>query len=86
MIINFKEKLLKGEFVTQVNEAIQGEIVSNSKMIHNIIAPIISYDSDREHFCTFYLSAKNQINHMEISFIGSLSSCFIYSREIIKTG
>jgi DNA repair protein RadC len=85
MTKNFKEKLLKGEFVSQVTEAIQGEIISNPQMIHNIVEPIISYDDDREHFCTLYLNAKNRINHMEISFIGSLSSCSVYPREIMKT-
>jgi len=82
---NFREKLLKGEFVSKVAEAIQGEIIDNPRMIHNIVEPIISYDDDREHFCTIYLSTKNRINHLEISFIGSLSSCSVHPREIMKT-
>jgi len=82
---NFKEKLFKGEFVSKVSEVIQGEIVDNPRMIHNIVEPIISYDDDREHFCTIYLNAKNRINHLEISFIGSLTNCSVYPREIIKT-
>jgi len=82
---DFKEKLLKGEFVSKVSEVIQGELIENPRMIHNIVEPIISYDDDREHFCTIYLNAKNRINHMEISFIGSLTGCSVHPREIMKT-
>ncbi len=81
---NFKEKLLKGDFVEKVNESIKGESVDNLDVVHKIIAPIISYDEDREHFCTLYLNTKNKLIHLEISFLGSIASCTVHPREIIK--
>ncbi len=81
---NFKEKLLAGEFLSKVNECISGEQLNSPEVLHKIIAPMISYNDDREHFFTLFLDVKNRILKIDQSFMGSLSSCNVYPREIMK--
>jgi DNA repair protein RadC len=81
---DFKTSLLNGDFVPKVNEVLHQEKIENCEIFRNIMSPIIQTHSDVEKFYTLYLNAKNGLLLLEPSFNGSLTSCQVYPREIIK--
>lgn len=83
--INFKQMLLSGQFAAQVQEAIRGETVSGPNELFNILSPLLcGKDSDVEKFCLVFTDAKNRIIHIEIICSGSLLSCTVHPREVVK--
>lgn len=50
-----------------------------SLLVHSLIG-----DSDREYFLVIHVSTKNIVNSVDIAHIGSLNTCTIHPREILK--
>lgn len=50
-----------------------------SLLAHSLIG-----DSDREYFLVIHVSTKNRVNSVDIAHIGSLNTCTIHPREILK--
>lgn len=81
---DFKEMLLSGELVDQIKETAVGETISNSVAFYNIMKPLMASHKDVEKFYIIFLNSKNQILGIEVLFSGTLTSCFVYPREVIK--
>ena len=75
---------MSGQLAGMVSEAVKGEKVSNPETLFNILTPLIAQHSDVEKFYCIYLDAKNKVIDVEPIFSGSLSSCSVYPRELIK--
>lgn len=82
--MDFKKSLLEGEFVNKVQEVTKGEALNNPDILLNVLSPMISYHKDQEKFYVIYLDARNKTLLIDPVFTGSLSSCQVYPREIIK--
>lgn len=42
--------------------------------------------AEKEHFGVLWLDAKNRIIKREVLFTGTLTSCYVYPREVVKAG
>jgi DNA repair protein RadC len=80
----FKEYLMSGQLASMVCEAVRGEAVSEPLAVYRILKPIMAQNRDREQFWMIALDNKNRTIAIERLFIGSLSACTVYPREIIK--
>lgn len=81
---DFKEALLSGELAGMVNEVVAGEAISGPGELYNILAPLMSQHPTIEKFYCIFLNAKNRILSIDAAFSGSLTSCAVYPREIMK--
>ncbi len=82
--VSFKDALISGKLAGMVNEAVKGEKVSDSNTLFNILSPLMAQHPTVEKFYCIYLDAKNKIISIDPVFSGSLSSCSVYPREVIK--
>ncbi|MBU2452700.1 MAG: JAB domain-containing protein, partial [Proteobacteria bacterium] len=82
--VDFKEALMSGQLAGMVKEAVKGETVSNPKTLFNILTPLMAQHKDIEKFYCVFLDTKNRVLDIEPVFSGSLSSCTVYPRELIK--
>lgn len=82
--VNFKEALFSGQLAEMVKEAVKGEAVANPETVYNILSPLMAQHKDIEKFYCIFLDAKNKVIDIEPIFSGTLSSCAVYPREIIK--
>ena len=82
--MNFKQSLLSGKLAERVNEAVFGEEIMDLSTVVNVMRPLISQHTGVECFYVIYLNAKNQVIQIKKEFNGSLSSCAVYPREILK--
>ena len=82
--VNFKEALFSGQLAGMVREAVKGETVSDPQTVFNILSPLMAQHNDLEKFYCIFLDAKNKVIDIEPVFSGTLSSCAVYPREIIK--
>ncbi|MBW2632508.1 MAG: DNA repair protein RadC [Deltaproteobacteria bacterium] len=80
----FKKLLLSGKMCEMVNEAITGEKLSSPDSIHKALTPLIAEHPGVENFYCVFLTAKNTVIEIRRMFTGSLTSCAVYPREIIK--
>ena len=81
---SFKQALLEGEFIAKVQEATKGEPLNSANSLLKVLSPMISYHRNVEKFYVIYLDVKNNTLLIDPTFSGSLNSCAIYPREIIK--
>ncbi len=82
--MNFKQSLLSGKLAERVNEAIVGEVLDSSTLVFNVMTPLISQHEGVECFYTIFLNAKNKVIQIKKMFNGTLTSCAVYPKEIIK--
>ncbi|MBU1389371.1 MAG: DNA repair protein RadC [Proteobacteria bacterium] len=82
--VDFKEALMSGQLAGMVKEVVKGETVSNPETLFNILTPLMAQHKDIEKFYCIFLDTKNRVIDIEAAFSGSLSSCTVYPREIIK--
>lgn len=82
--VDFKEALMSGQLAGMVKEAVKGETVSNPRTLFNILTPLMAQHKDIEKFYCVFLDTKNRVLDIEPVFSGSLSSCTVYPRELIK--
>jgi DNA repair protein RadC len=82
--VSFKDALISGTLAGMVNEAVRGETISNPETLYNILSPLMAQHPTVEKFYCIYLDTKNKIISIDPVFSGSLSSCSVYPREIIK--
>jgi DNA repair protein RadC len=80
----FKKMLLSGKISAMVQEATTGENISNPNAIYNVITPLVAQHPGIEKFYCIFTTAKNKTISIKAMFSGSLSSCAVYIREIIK--
>ncbi|MCJ7685211.1 MAG: JAB domain-containing protein, partial [Desulfobacteraceae bacterium] len=80
----FWEDLKSGHFVSMVKETSQGQILSNSQEVYNVMKPLFVENDDVETVYCIFLNAKNRILAIEKMFSGTISSSAIYPRELIK--
>ena len=80
----FWKDLKSGHFVSMVKEASQGQILSNSEEVYNVMKPLFYENDDVENVFCIFLNAKNRILAIEKIFSGTISSSVIYPRELIK--
>ncbi len=80
----FWKDLKSGHFVSMVKEASQGQTLSNSQEVYNVMKPLFAENDDVETVYCIFLNAKNRILAIEKIFSGTISSSVIYPRELIK--
>jgi len=80
----FWEDLKSGHFVSMVKEASQGQTLSNSQEVYNVMKPLFAETDDVETVYCIFLNAKNRILAIEKMFSGSISASAIYPRELVK--
>ena len=80
----FWQDLKSGHFVSMVKEASQGQTLSNSREVYNVMKPLFAEIDDVEAVYCIFLNAKNRILAIEKMFSGSISASAIYPRELIK--
>jgi DNA repair protein RadC len=67
-----------------VKEASQGQTLSNSQEVYNVMKPLFVENDDVETVYCIFLNAKNRILAIEKMFSGSISASAIYPRELVK--
>jgi len=80
----FWEDLKSGHFVSMVKETSQGQTLSNSQEVYNVMKPLFAENDDVETVYCIFLNAKNRILAIEKMFSGTISSSAIYPRELVK--
>jgi len=80
----FWKNLKSGHFVSMVKEASQGQILSNSREVYNVMKPLFAENDDVESVYCIFLNAKNRILAIEKMFSGTISASAIYPRELVK--
>ncbi|MBC8430788.1 MAG: DNA repair protein RadC [Desulfobacterales bacterium] len=80
----FWKDLKSGHFVSMVKETSQGQTLSNSREVYNVMKPLFAEKDDVEFVYCIFLNAKNRILAIEKMFSGTISSSAIYPRELIK--
>ena len=80
----FWEDLKTGHFASMVRETSQGQMLSNSKEVYNVMKPLFAETDDVETVYCIFLNTKNRILAIEKMFSGTISSSAIYPRELIK--
>ena len=80
----FWKELKSGRFVSMVREVCQGQELSNSQEVYNVMKPLFAENDDVETVYSLFLNAKNRILAIEKIFSGTISSSVIYPRELIK--
>ena len=80
----FWKDLKSGHFVSMVKEASQGQTLSNSQQVFNVMKPLFAENDDVEAVYCIFLNAKNRILAIEKMFTGTISASAIYPRELIK--
>ena len=80
----FWKDLKSGHFVSMVKEVSQGQTLSNSEEVYNVMKPLFAENDDVETVFCIFLNAKNRILAIEKIFSGTISSSVIYPRELIK--
>ena len=80
----FWKDLKSGHFVSMVKEASQGQTLSTSEEVYNVMKPLFYENDDVETVFCIFLNAKNRILAIEKIFSGTISSSVIYPRELIK--
>ena len=81
---SFWKDLKSGHFVSMVKEASQGQTLSNSEEVYNVMKPLFAENDDVETVYCIFLNTKNKILAIEKMFSGTISSSAIYPRELIK--
>ena len=81
---SFWKDLKSGHFVSMVKETSQGQILSNSQEVYNVMKPLFAENDDVETVYCIFLNAGNRILAIEKMFSGTISSSAIYPRELIK--
>lgn len=79
----FWQALKSGEFLHLVKEASVGESLNNPKEIFNTVKPLFD-DTGIEMVYGIFFNAKNRLLGIEKLFSGTLTTCSVYPREIIK--
>ncbi len=80
----FWEDLKSGHFVSMVKESSQGQTLSNSREVYNVMKPLFAETDDVETVYCIFLNAKNKILAIEKMFSGTISASEIYPRELVK--
>ena len=80
----FWKDLKSGIFVSMVKEVCQGQELSNSQEVYNVMKPLFAENDDVETVYCIFLNAKNRILAIEKIFSGTISSSVIYPRELVK--
>jgi len=80
----FWEDLKSGHFISMVKESSQGQTLSNSREVYNVMKPLFAEPDDVETVYCIFLNTKNRILAIEKMFSGTISSSAIYPRELIK--
>ncbi len=81
---SFWEDLRSGQFASMVREASRGQILQNSRDVHNIIKPLTAGHEDVETMYGIFLNSKNRLVGIEKLFSGSINGASVYPREIVK--
>jgi len=77
MILKISEKK-KREFYTSPDKI--------AEIMETILKKESEFDRSREHFWGIYLNARNQIQRIELLFLGTLNASLVHPREIFKAG
>jgi len=80
----FWKDLKSGHFISMVKEASQGQTLSNSQEVYNVMKPLFAENDDVETVFCIFLNTKNRILAIEKMFSGTISSSAIYPRELVK--
>ena len=80
----FWKDLKSGHFASMVKETSQGQMLSNSQEVYNVMKPLFSENDDVETVYCIFLNARNRILAIEKMFSGSISASAIYPREVVK--
>jgi DNA repair protein RadC len=80
----FWKDLKSGHFVSMVKESSQGQTLSNSREVYNVMKPLFAENDDVESVYCIFLNAKNRILAIEKMFSGTISASAIYPRELVK--
>ena len=80
----FWQDLKSGHFASMVRETSQGQMLSNSQEVYNVMKPLFAETDDVEKVYCIFLNAKNRIISIEMMFAGTISASVIYTRELIK--
>ena len=80
----FWKDLKSGHFISMVKESSQGQTLSNSREVYNVMKPLFAETDDVETVYCIFLNAKNRILAIEKIFSGTISSSVIYPRELVK--
>ena len=80
----FWEDLKSGRFASMVKESSQGQTLSNSREVYNVVKPLFAETDDVETVYCIFLNAKNKILAIEKMFSGTISASAIYPRELVK--
>lgn len=83
---------MKNSFEIPINRVYQKKVGTLSSEIDSIRSPqdakclvqTLIADADREHFVVISLNSKNRVMNVEIAHIGSLNTCVVHPREILK--
>jgi DNA repair protein RadC len=80
----FWNDLTSGRFATMVKESSKGQSLSNSLQAYHVLKPLFAEEDDVEKVYFIFLDAQNKILGIESLFSGTIQSCFISPREVVK--
>ena len=76
--------------IIKISEKKQKTFYTSPDQIAEIMKTILKreseFDRSREHFWGVYLNARNQIQRIELLFLGTLNANLVHPREIFKAG
>jgi DNA repair protein RadC len=78
------EDIKSGKLTGLIKEAVQGETVENSKIVYNIMKPLVTTHEDVEKLYCIFLDSKNAVLSIDVLASGTLNSAAVYTREVIK--
>ncbi len=81
-INTFWQALSRGDLIKMIKDSAPGQKVSNSGMAFHVLRPF--FTTEKERMMCIFLNAQNQIIKIETLCEGSITSSFIYPRELIK--
>jgi DNA repair protein RadC len=80
----FWKDLTSGRFASMVKESSKGQCLSNSLEAYHVLKPLFAKEDDVERMYFIFLDSKNRILGIESLFSGTLQTCSIYTREVVK--
>ena len=80
----FWKDLTSGRFASMVKESSKGQSLPNSLEAYNVLKPLFAAENDVEKMYFIFLDSQNRILSIESLFSGTLQSCSIYTREVVK--
>jgi len=80
----FKDLLLSGELSSRIQKSVIGENLAEPGVLQSVLKPLFSQHSGVEKFYIIYLTSRLNVIKTECLFSGTLTTCGVYPREVVK--